>query len=134
MTADPTGLSQDDLSVQRSPEPNTDPHINPAADRCHDHHDLTALEQRLCAAAHAGDGLVEVDLLDGEAPDREAMQTWRPERSVRATVLRGLLLDASLPIDPRGIRLAGVRIVGELDLTSATIPRPLLLHYGLAHE
>ena len=57
------------------------------------------------------------------------MQAWGPERSIHATVLRRLLLDTSEPIDPRGIRLAGVRIVGELDLTSATIIRPLLLHF-----
>ena len=64
----------------------------------------------------------------GEGPfDLAEMQTWGEERTVRAAVLRHLLIAGQWPIDTRGIRLRGMRISGHLSLESAIIRCPVLL-------
>ena len=55
------------------------------------------------------------------------MQAWPAEHTVRAAVLRHLLIDQARPVDPKGIRLRGVRVVGVLDLQAATLRCPLVL-------
>lgn len=76
----------------------------------------------MCARAAAGDVLDrgEVSFPLGVA------QVW-PERVIRAVVLRHLLIDRERPVDPKGVRLRGVRIVGALDLQGATLRCALLL-------
>jgi hypothetical protein len=59
--------------------------------------------------------------------DRAEMQAWGKARTVRAAVLRHLLIKDQWPVDARGVRLRGVRISGILDLTAATLRCPLAL-------
>ena len=75
--------------------------------------------------ARAGAGEL-VDL--GEGPyDLAGMRAWTEERTVRAAVLRHLLITEPWPIDAKGVRLRGVRISGLLDLEAATVRCPLWL-------
>jgi len=55
------------------------------------------------------------------------MQGWPAEHTVRAAVLRHLLIDQARPVDPKGIRLRGVRVIGVLDLQATTLRCPLVL-------
>lgn len=50
---------------------------------------------------------------------------WGEEQTIRARVLCRLLADKNL--HPKGVRLRNVRIIGQLDLRSATLRRPLRL-------
>ena len=85
--------------------------------------DLTPLEQEMVAAAGTG------DLLDrGEGPfSLTVMHPWDQEPTIRAAVLRYLLVAGQWPVDVRGVRLRGVRISGSLDLEAAVLSRPLSL-------
>ncbi|MDH2427136.1 hypothetical protein [Sphaerisporangium sp. TRM90804] len=83
---------------------------------------LTPPERRVWDAFPSG---AWVDLRTGEeARDDPAMgHKWPAGRTVRAEVLIALLLGAN-PAEPgqvAGLRLAGARIVGELNLSDATI-------------
>jgi hypothetical protein len=84
---------------------------------------LTPLEAEMIAGATAG------ELVDrGKGPFGLAeMQTWGEERTVRAAVLRHLLVSKEWPADARGVRLRGIRISGHLDLEAATLRCPLYL-------
>ena len=75
--------------------------------------------------AAAGSG----DLLDrGEGPfSLTVMHPWDQEPTIRAAVLRYLLVAGQWPVDVRGVRLRGVRISGSLDLEAAVLSRPLSL-------
>ena len=72
-------------------------------------------------------GPVEPADADGtpKAPD----QKWPPSRNVRADLIRWLLVDgnARQHIDPRGIRVYGARVTGQLDLSFTDTFVPLLL-------
>jgi len=85
--------------------------------------DLTFLESAMLSGAEAG------RLVDGgEGPfDLPNMQAWGPERTIRASVLRHLLVSEEWRVDARGIQLRGVRIAGQLDLEGATLRCPLFL-------
>ena len=65
--------------------------------------DLTPLEEKMVAAAAAG------ELVDrGEGLFRLAeMRTWGEERTIRAVVLRHLLVAGHWPVHPKGVRLRG---------------------------
>ena len=84
---------------------------------------LWHLEEGLLASAASG------EVLDcGEGPfDLADMQAWSAERTIRAAVLRHLLIDETWPADAKGIRLRGIRITGDLDFEAATLRRPLSL-------
>src|ERR1035437_1693675 len=85
--------------------------------------DLTPLEEEMVAGA-AGGRLVD----RGEGPFNLAeMQTWTAERTVRAEVLRYLLVAGQWPIGEKGVWLRGVRICGHLDLEAAVLRCPLSL-------
>ena len=88
-----------------------------------DGRDLTPLEEEMVAAAGTG------ELLDwGEGPfSLTVMQAWGDERTIRAAVLRHLLVAGHWPVDMRGVRLRGVRITGHLDLEAAVLRRPVSL-------
>ena len=47
------------------------------------------------------------------------MQPWGEEWTVRAAVLRHVLISKEWPTDTTGVRLRGVRISGNLDLKAA---------------
>ena len=66
----------------------------------------------------------------GEGPFGLAeMRAWPEERTVRAAVLRHLLVGEQWPVDAKGVRLRGVRINGLLDLDAATLRCPLMLDW-----
>jgi hypothetical protein len=81
-------------------------------------------EQALLDHALAGTLL---DLAGDGRVDHEAMNEWGPARTVRAAVLRHLLVEQMWPVHSKGVRLRGARISGPLDLESATLRCPLLL-------
>jgi hypothetical protein len=75
-----------------------------------------------------------LDLCVGAAPaddpvcfDFDVNQQWGVDRRIRAEVLRHLLVMPQWLVHARGIRLRGARIVGPLDLQSATLRCPLVL-------
>ncbi len=55
------------------------------------------------------------------------MREWGPERTVRAAVLRQLLVEDRWPVHAKGVRLRGARILGHLDLAHARLRCPLVL-------
>jgi hypothetical protein len=81
---------------------------------------LTAAESRVRAAFANG---ARIEFGDDDPAEGAS---WGQERTVRAKVLRELLLgdDSSTA----ALRLAGARITGELDLRNATIPCPVVLY------
>jgi hypothetical protein len=100
----------------------------PAEDRPEQHgwrpgEDLDPVEQEMIARAVAGE---PVDR--GAGPFSQAeMQAWGDERTVRAAVLRHLLIAEAYPVHAKGVWLRGVRISGRLDLEAATLRCPLRL-------
>jgi uncharacterized protein YjbI with pentapeptide repeats len=84
---------------------------------------VAPLEEEMRAKAATG------ELLDcGAGPlDVPAMQAWGEERTVRAAVLRYLLVGGQWPVHAKGVRLRGVKISGLLDLEGATLRCPLSL-------
>ena len=84
---------------------------------------LTEIEEKMRAAAAAGE-----PVHGGEGPfGPTEMQAWGQERTVRAAVLRYLLINDKWPVDVRGVRLRGVRISGVLDLEAAVLRCPFSL-------
>ena len=90
------------------------------------------VEQALLDRVVAGDVL---DLEGGAVADRpidattiRSWKSWRPERTIRATIIRNILLGrlAADP-DPHGVRLRGARIEGTLDLENLTSTIPIEL-------
>jgi hypothetical protein len=55
------------------------------------------------------------------------MHGWAAGRTVRAVVVRYLLVSGQWPVDAKGVRLRGVRIGGHLDLEAAALRCALLL-------
>ncbi|MFF0206097.1 membrane-associated oxidoreductase [Streptomyces sp. NPDC005017] len=87
--------------------------------------DLTPAEARVWRAYPRGEA---VDFRDGRDPDPAA--GWGPEQTVRAAVLRTLLLkdpqeDGEIP----ALRVLGARITGVLDLEYAATERPVRLSH-----
>jgi uncharacterized protein YjbI with pentapeptide repeats len=76
--------------------------------------ELSPLEQDLVAHVEAGEVL---DCHTGGEITDAAMGQWGEDRSVRASVIREILLSrlAKDP-DPHGVRIRGLRVSGELDL------------------
>ncbi len=86
--------------------------------------DLTALEQRVVEAAHRGTwaeggGGLSVE----ELAITEDQGLW-----VRAELIRELLLGRHEQLDPHGVRVREVRVVGLLDLDHVTTTTPLHLN------
>jgi len=83
---------------------------------------LTAFEQEMLRGATAG------EVVDRNGPfGLEEMQTWGADRSVRAPVLRHLLVAEKWPVHAKGVRLRGLRISEHLNLEAATLRCPLRL-------
>lgn len=87
--------------------------------------DLTEVERRLLAAAAAGE--TYGDASDGPH-DSDTVREWGPERTIRASVLRHLLVHDAWPVDPAGVDIEGMRVLGTLDLTDARLRCPLLFY------
>jgi hypothetical protein len=85
---------------------------------------MAKLERALLDHAAAGTPL---DLAGDGSVDHDAMTKWGPKRTVRAAVLRQLLVEPQWPVHGKGVQLRGARISGLLDLESAVVRCPLLL-------
>ncbi|HZC45895.1 MAG TPA: pentapeptide repeat-containing protein [Candidatus Acidoferrum sp.] len=92
---------------------------------------LTAAERKLLHAAPLRDvpWFGPNDDPDNAANDTAHGEKWGAERTVRAEVVSWLLADqsASQYVHPSGLALAGARIAGSLDLSYATVGKPLTL-------
>lgn len=77
---------------------------------------LTPLETRMVAAAGTGEVLGP----NGDPTDPRST-------TIRAEVLRHLLVEAKGPMSDKGVQLRGLRIEGQLDLEAATLRCPLRL-------
>ncbi|QFG24399.1 membrane-associated oxidoreductase [Actinomadura sp. WMMB 499] len=85
--------------------------------------ELTAAERRVWRAFRTGE---KADFWrDGD--DVEDGGTWGPERTVRAWVLRRLLLRPREDGEVAALRVSGARIVGVLELGYATVEHPIRL-------
>ena len=64
------------------------------------------------------------------ANDAGKANSWGPERTVRATLIRWLCIDGEARkfVDPRGIQIHGAKIEGVLDLSFVRIRFPVLLN------
>ncbi|MFT7871243.1 MULTISPECIES: hypothetical protein [Amycolatopsis] len=78
--------------------------------------DLTELEQQVVDAARRGELAVPATTTTVE----KLSVTDDPALRVRADLLRELLRGLHGDLDPRGIRVGGVRVVGSLDLDHVT--------------
>lgn len=94
---------------------------------------LTNVERALIGQVEAGEvlDLTGATLADQQV-DEKTMQSWGPERTIRAAVIRDILRGrhASNP-DPHGLSLRGARIGGTLDLDHLTSTIPINLAYCL---
>ncbi|WP_405846077.1 membrane-associated oxidoreductase [Streptomyces sp. NBC_01518] len=89
--------------------------------------DLTPAEEQVWRAFPLGES---VDFRTADDEDVALGDDWGPERSVRAEVLRALLLNGPQePGEIASLNLAGARITGRLDLQYATIDHPVRLRY-----
>ena len=86
---------------------------------------LDALEQLMLERAANGEFLERIDsnALHSLVPANQAEQHW----IIRAAVLRHLLTGTEWALDPKGVRLRGLRISGLLDLEAAAVRCPLWL-------
>ena len=92
---------------------------------------LTRAEHRLLSAAASG-GFAYGGTCMGDDPTNDparAEDSWGPERSIRAELIRWLTVDPDIGkhIDPKGIRMVGARVQGALDLNDVQIHFPLSL-------
>ena len=92
---------------------------------------LTAAERKLLRAAptRALAWLGPSDDPDNPANDMAQGGHWGPERVVRAEIIAWLVGDAgaSRLVHPSGLGFAGARIAGKLDLSYATVDKPMTL-------
>ncbi|MEU1199788.1 membrane-associated oxidoreductase [Streptomyces sp. NPDC005813] len=87
--------------------------------------DLTPTERRVWQAFSFGQG---VDFSEGVDDDPEAGASWGPERTIRSTVIRTLLVSGPVRDgEIAGLKLTGARITGRLDLAYGTIAHPVRL-------
>ncbi|MEU3840365.1 membrane-associated oxidoreductase [Streptomyces sp. NPDC028635] len=89
--------------------------------------DLTPAEQRVWRAFPRGEN---VDFC--AAPDEDAATgaDWGPERALRASVLRALLVSAPAEDgEISALRITGARVTGALDLTYAVLDRPVRMSH-----
>ena len=91
--------------------------------------DLTPAEVRVWQAFPLGEGVdFRVDFHAGDADDPGDGASWGPERTVRAEVLRALLLNGpTRDGEIAGLKLMGARITGRLDLMYGTVEHPVRL-------
>src|ERR1700685_1269664 len=92
---------------------------------------ISAAERKLLHAAPLRDvpWFGPSDDADNTVNDPAHGDKWRADRTVRAEVIAWLLSDPQPAqfIHPSGLALAGARITGNLDLSYATVGKPLTL-------
>ncbi|MGW5735113.1 MULTISPECIES: membrane-associated oxidoreductase [Streptomyces] len=87
--------------------------------------DLTPAEHRVWQAFTRGEG---VDFRADPGDDARDGASWGPERTVRAEVLRALLLNGpTREGEIAGVKLTGARVTGVLDLRYGTVEHPVRL-------
>ncbi|MGW1163972.1 membrane-associated oxidoreductase [Streptomyces sp. NPDC002550] len=87
--------------------------------------DLTPAERRVRDAFPLGEG---VDFRESDDEDPAQGASWGPERTLRAEVLRALLLDGPVRGDRiAGLKVWGARITGVLQLMYGTVDHPVRL-------
>ncbi|MER7734929.1 membrane-associated oxidoreductase [Streptomyces erythrochromogenes] len=86
--------------------------------------DLTPAERRVWEAFPRGDG---IDFREHPEDSSVDGAGWGPDRTLRAEVLRALLLGAAPAAEGRvaGLKIKGARIVGKLDLRYAVVDHPI---------
>ncbi len=86
---------------------------------------LSELEEKLVVATESGE---ETSMLSADESENvlSLAEHWSDGRAIRAEVLRWLCVnkEAAEQITPRGIRIAGIRIDGDLDLSNAKLIFP----------
>ncbi|HEY8979358.1 MAG TPA: membrane-associated oxidoreductase [Streptomyces sp.] len=88
--------------------------------------ELTSAERRVWRAFVTG---ATVDFRDADVRDSDGAE-WGPERSVRASVLKALLLNGPAePGEVSALKLLGARITGELDLRYAVVEQVIRLNH-----
>ncbi|MFD7012745.1 hypothetical protein [Rhodococcus jostii] len=89
--------------------------------------DVAAWNERLVAAAKRG---TIVDLRTG-VPARQydpaTADQWPVDRNIPARAIREVLIGAHTDFDPRGLRIIGARITGDIDFAHITFGFPLEL-------
>jgi hypothetical protein len=90
--------------------------------------DLTETERRLLDAVTTG-ALVDLRVGDPELEDPTRSSEWGEVQKVRAAFLAELLTGDRVPASglPRGVKLRGARITGQLDLAARKLICPLFL-------
>ncbi|MBQ1097435.1 membrane-associated oxidoreductase [Streptomyces sp. b94] len=89
--------------------------------------DLTPAEARVWRAFATG---TAVDFRTADDEDPAEGGAWGPERTVRASVLRALLLDGPRADgEVAALSLAGARVTGPLELAYATVDHPVRLRH-----
>lgn len=92
-------------------------------DTARSENEMARLEDEMIRRAEAGD-----ELDGGTGPfDRDTMKNWSAERTIRASALRRLLVGKNPRVHAKGVQLHGIKIIGQLDLESATLRCPLHL-------
>jgi hypothetical protein len=86
--------------------------------------DLQQWIDRLSQAARSGE---IVDLAGAGPVDPAQPESWAPGRCVPAAALRHVLTSAALTVDPRGLRIRGAYVCGEVDLAHVAFAYPLHL-------
>ncbi|XRQ04778.1 hypothetical protein ACN3XK_50700 [Actinomadura welshii] len=86
--------------------------------------ELTPVERRVWRAFPTG---TPVDLRDGADDDPDGGRAWPAGRTLRAWVLRKLLLRPPVDGEVAALRVTGARITGVLDLQYATVEHPITL-------
>ncbi len=99
---------------------------------------LTPAERRVWEAFPLGEGVdfreepasSAADSGGNPADDPAAGASWGPERTVRAEVLRALLIDGPAQDgEIAGLKLTGARITGQLDLVYGTVDQAVQLRF-----
>jgi hypothetical protein len=86
--------------------------------------DLSPAEKRLVELAQRGVAWEPV----GDSPaDPAEGDRWGPERILSAALIADLVTGAGPAVHPKGVRIRGARIAGDLDLESAYLTVPLYL-------
>ena len=83
---------------------------------------LAPTEEKLLSCVEKGE-----QYYPGPPPARQPMKEWGPDRTIRAEMLRHLLVEQEWPVHAKGVVLRKVRITGLLDLEAATVRSPVRL-------
>ena len=83
---------------------------------------LEPAEEKLLSCAESGE-----QYYPGPAPAHRPMEDWGPGRTVRAQMLRHLLVEQEWPVHSKGVVMRKVRVTGLLDLEAATVRCPVRL-------